>query len=64
MKVNEKDLNPGKFQEDLTKFSEINLLSRRIDRLVEEVKYGMSDVVVENEIRLIKDQIKKVKEIL
>ena len=62
MKVNEKDLNPGKFQEDLTKFSEINLLSRRVDRLTEEVKYGISKVVIENEIRLIKDQIKKLEE--
>ena len=62
MKVNTKILNLEMSQREYAKSSEINLLSRRVDRLIEEVEGRTSSVVVKNEIRLIKEQIKKLEE--
>lgn len=64
MKVNKKILNSESFQVETTKSSEIEVLSRRVARLKEEVDGGISKVVINNEIRLIKEQIKKLEKIL
>lgn len=64
MKANKKILNSEPFQVETTKSSEIEVLSRRVARLKEEVNGGISKVVVNNEIRLIKEQIKKLEKIL
>ena len=64
MKANKKILNSESFQVETTKSSEIEVLSRRVARLKEEVNGGISKVVVNNEIRLIKEQIKKLEKIL
>lgn len=64
MKANKKILNSESFQVETTKSSEIEVLSRRVARLREEVNGGISKVVVNNEIRLIKEQIKKLEKIL
>lgn len=64
MKANKKILNSESFQVETTKSSEIEVLSRRVARLKEEVNGGISKVVINNEIRLIKEQIKKLEKIL
>ena len=64
MKANKKILNSESFQVETTKSSEVEVLLRRVARLKEEVDGGISKVVINNEIRLIKDQIKKLEKIL
>lgn len=64
MKANKKIMNSEPFQIETTKSSEVEVLSRRVARLKEEVNGGISKVVINNEIRLIKEQIKKLEKIL
>ena len=64
MKVNQDNLELSKFQEMTIKFSEVNLLSRRVERLKEELEYNTSGIIIDNELRLIKEQIKKVENLL
>ena len=64
MKVNQDNLELSKFLEMTIKFSEVNLLSRRVERLKEELEYNTSGIIIDNELRLIKEQIKKVENLL